>query len=223
MPNPPQARRGPATDMTFSAQPRPVSRLWPLTGALALVVLSLAIASPAQAHHLMDLTHMAPSPLTGFLSGLAHPILGPDHLLFLCALALVGLRRWAPWLLGLLAAGSLGSVVGLVLPGLPMAEAAVAFSLVVAPLVWLNHWPKTLLLPAIALHGYVLSAAVIGWSRGPVAFYGLGLLLSQGLLLLLALTLLRSLADRLSPQRRALIAAGLIGCGAAWTWSALVA
>jgi len=187
------------------------------------VLVCLALAAPAQAHHLMDLTRLAPAPLTGFLSGLAHPILGPDHLLFLCALSLVGLRRRAPWMLALLAAGLLGSVVGLVLPGLPMAEAAVAFSLVVVALIWLNDWPKALLLPAIALHGYVLSDSVIGWSRAPLAFYGLGLLLSQGLLLLVALTLLRSLADGLTPQCRALIAAGLIGCGAAWTWSALVA
>lgn len=190
---------------------------------MALIPLCVAVAVPARAHHLMALTSMAPSPLTGFLSGLAHPILGPDHLLFLCALSLVGLRRRAPWMLALLAAALFGSVVGLVWPGLPIAEAAVAFSLVVVALVWLNHWPKALLLPAIALHGYVLSAAVIGWSRAPVAFYGLGLLLSQGALLLLALTVLRSLADGLSPQRRGLIAAALIGCGAAWTWSALVA
>jgi urease accessory protein len=209
--------------MTSFPQPRPGSRLWPLSAGLALVLVSLALAAPAQAHHVMDLTRLAPSPLTGFLSGLAHPILGPDHLLFLCALSLVGLRRRAPWMLALLAAGLLGSVVGLVLPGLPMAEAAVAFSLVVVALIWLNDWPKALLLPAIALHGYVLSDSVIGWSRAPLAFYGLGLLLSQGLLLLVALTLLRSLADGLSPHRRALIASGLIGCGAAWTWSALVA
>ena len=209
--------------MTFSLPPRPAFRLWPLCGGLALLLLSLAMAAPAQAHHLMELTHLAPSPLTGFLSGLAHPILGPDHLLFLCALSLVGLRQRAPWMLALLATGLLGSVVGLVLPGLPFAEAAVAFSLVVLALVWLKHWPKALLLPAIALHGYVLSDAVIGWSRAPLAFYGLGLLVSQGALLLWAFTLLRSLVDALSVQQRSLVAAGLIGCGAAWTWSALVA
>ena len=209
--------------MTLTSQPRPGSRLWLPTAGLALVLMGFALAAPAHAHHLMDLTGMTPSPLTGFLSGLAHPILGPDHLLFLCALSLLGLRRRAPWMLPLLAAGLLGSVVGLVLPGFPLAEAAVAFTLVVVALIWLKHWPKALLLPAIALHGYVLSDAVIGWSQAPLAFYGFGLLLSQGLLLLLALTLLRSLADALSPQRRALIAAGLIGCGAAWTWSALVA
>lgn len=209
--------------MTFSLPPRPGSRLLPLSAGLALALGSLAIALPARAHHLMDLTHMAPSPLTGFLSGLAHPILGPDHLLFLCALSLVGLRRWAPWLVGLLGAGLLGSVIGLVVPGLPLAEAGVAFSLVLVALIWMKRWPKALLVPAITLHGYVLAGSVIGWSQGPLVFYGLGLLLSQGALLLLAFTLLRSLADGLSPQRRAGIAAGLIGCGAAWTWSALVA
>jgi urease accessory protein len=209
--------------MTLSLPPRNGSRLLSLSAGLALVLASLAIALPARAHHLMDLTHVAPTPLTGFLSGLAHPILGPDHLLFLCALALVGPRTWAPWLLAFLAAGLSGSVIGLVVPGLPLAEAGVAFSLVLVALVWMKRWPRLLLLPAFALHGYVLSGSVIGWSHGPLAFYGLGLILSQGALLLLAFTLLRTLADGLSPQRRAVIAAGLIGCGAAWTWSALVA
>jgi hypothetical protein len=69
----------------------------------------------------------------------------------------------------------------------------------------------------------VLSNTVLGWSQAPLAFYGLGLLLSQGVLLLLALTLLRSLVDGLSTQQRALISGMLIGCGSAWTLSALVA
>jgi urease accessory protein len=171
----------------------------------------------------MDLTRLAPSPLTGFLSGLAHPILGPDHLLFLCALSLLGLRQRTSWLLALLAAALFGSVGGLMLPGLPLAEAAVAFSLVLVALIWFQHWPKVLLLPAIALHGYVLVASTIGWSQGPQVFYGFGLLVSQATLLLVALIPLRKLADGLSSQRRALIAAALIGIGSAWTWSALVA
>ena len=44
----------------------------------------------------------------------------------------------------------------------------------------------------------------------------------QGTLLLLSLTLLRRLADRLAPRGRQLLAAVLIGIGSAWTWSALV-
>ena len=199
------------------------SRFLVLAGvSLALITLVVG-ASPAEAHHLLELTGLAPTPATGLLSGLAHPILGPDHLLFLCSLSLVGLNQRARWMLALLAMGLTGSALGLLLPGLPGAEAAVAFSLVVVAMVWCGHWPKVLLLPAIALHGYVLSDAVLGWSRAPLAFYGLGLLVSQGALLLLALTVLRSFADALSPQRRTVLCAALVGCGAAWTWSALVA
>ena len=194
----------------------------PSVMGLGLTVLGLA-GQPAEAHHLMDLTHLPPSPATGLLSGLAHPVLGPDHLLFLCSLSLVGLRHRVRWMLALLVTGLLGSGLGLLLPGLPFAEAAVAFSLVVVALVWLRQWPKGLLLPAIALHGYVLSNTVLGWSQAPLAFYALGLLLSQATLLLLALTLLRSLVDGLSSQQRALVCGGLIGCGSAWTLSALVA
>lgn len=209
--------------MTLSLPPRSGVKLLPLSAGMALVLVGLAIALPAEAHHLMALTRLAPTPLTGFLSGLAHPILGPDHLLFLCALALVGPQRWAPWLLAFLATGLLGSVIGLVVPGLPLAEAGVAFTLVLVALVWMNRWPRLLLLPAFAFHGYVLSGSVIGWSHGPLVFYALGLLLCQGILLMVAFTLLRTFAEGLSSQRRAMIAAGLIGCGAAWTWSALVA
>jgi len=199
-------------------------RPWLTPTAMGLGLMVLGIASqPAEAHHLMDLTHLPPSPASGLLSGLAHPILGPDHLIFLCSLSLVGLRHRARWMLALLVTGLLGSGLGLLLPGLPFAEAAVAFSLVVVAMVWLRQWPKALLLPAIALHGYVLSNTVLGWSQAPLASYGLGLLLSQGTLLLLSLTLLRSLADGLSSQQRSLICGVLIGCGSAWTLSALVA
>ena len=190
---------------------------------VALALLALGVAAPAQAHHVMELRGLPPSPMTGLLSGLAHPVLGPDHLLFLCSLSLVGFQQRKRWVVALLLTGLLGSMVGLQLPGLPYAEAAVAFSLVVVALVCLRHWPRALLLPAIALHGYVLSNTVLGWSQGPLVFYALGLLLSQAALLLLAFTLLRSLVDGLGAQRRALLCAGLLGCGAAWTFSALVA
>src|SRR5436190_10716383 len=52
---------------------RILTRLLPLTASL------LAVASPALAHHVMGGT----TPVTfgqGLLSGLAHPVIGPDHL-----------------------------------------------------------------------------------------------------------------------------------------------
>ncbi|MCX5960230.1 MAG: HupE/UreJ family protein [Cyanobacteria bacterium] len=62
----------------------------------ALAILAL-LPEAAHAHHLMHLLHLKPNPFTGLLSGLAHPVLGPDHLLFLLALSLVGLRHRSRW------------------------------------------------------------------------------------------------------------------------------
>jgi urease accessory protein len=50
----------------------------------------------------------------------------------------------------------------------------------------------------------------------------LGLLISQGALLLLALVSLRGAAQRLEGQGRTLLAGSLIGIGAAFSWTALV-
>ena len=33
----------------------------------------------------------------GLLSGIGHPLLGPDHLLFLLAIAFIGLKRPLAW------------------------------------------------------------------------------------------------------------------------------
>lgn len=188
----------------------------------AFLMLLVLLPGQAQAHHLMHLLHLQPTPLSGLISGLAHPVLGPDHLLFLVALSLVGLRHRSRWMLGLLVTGLAGSLLGLVLPGLPGAEALVSFTLVLVALVLSGRLDQRLLIPAFGLHGYVLSASVLGWSAGPIAAYLVGLVLSQGALLLLALQGLRGLTGRLSSLSLRSLAAALLGCGAAWTWSALV-
>lgn len=193
-----------------------------LTAVLTCLGLPL-LAAPVSAHHLMELFHQSPAtPLAGLLSGLGHPLLGPDHLLFLLALGLVGLRQSGRWLLGLLATGLAASGLGLLLPGLPGAETLVALSLVLVGLVLCDRAPRWLLLPAFALHGYVLSASVIGWAATPVASYLLGLLISQGVLLLLALRLVRSAAARWSAADLRLAAGLLMGIGGAFAWTSLV-
>lgn len=189
-------------------------------GALALTLIA---AAPAQAHHLIELLHLPVTPINGLISGLAHPLIGPDHLLFLLALSLVGLRTRRRWMQALLAIGLAGTTLGLVLPGLPGAELLVALTLGLEALVILGQLPVAVLLPAMALHGYVLSGAVLGWSAMPVGFYLLGLLISQGLLLLLALLGLRKAADALRPGLRRWLAGGLIGLSAAGSLAALLA
>ena len=153
---------------------------------------------------------------------MGHPLLGPDHLLFLLALALVGLQRSSRWMLSLLAVGLLGSLVGLMTPQLPGAELLVALTLVVEGLVVVGRLPAALLVPSFALHGYVLSAAVIGWEPTAIGAYLVGLLLSQGTLLLLSLGVMRQTAMALAPSTRLLLAGSLMGIGAAFSWSLLV-
>jgi urease accessory protein len=79
-----------------------------------------------------------------------------------------------------------------------------------------------LLLPAFGLHGYALSSSVLGWTQGPLVTYLMGLFVAEGLLLLLALTVVRRLAAPGGEGLRRFWAAALIGLGVAWTWSALV-
>jgi len=192
------------------------------SGAAVVALLGLAVA-PAQAHHAMELFHLQPTPVNGLVSGLLHPVLGPDHLLFLLALSLVGLRQRVSWMLGLLVVGLLGSWAGLVLPGLPGAEPMVALSLAVVALVLLGRLPAALLLPAFALHGYVLSASVLGWSTMPVAGYLLGLAISQGLLLFASLQLLARFAASLAPRTRRWLALALVGAGSVLALAPLLA
>jgi urease accessory protein len=189
----------------------------------AAATLCLMAALPAQAHHLMDLGAMAPTPLNGLLSGLAHPVVGPDHLLFLLSLTLVALRRPLTWVITLLGVGLLGSAAGLLWPAAPGAEVLVSLSLVVEALVILERLPAALLVPSMALHGYVLSAPVLGWSTMPVATYLLGLLVSQLVLLVMTQTLIKRAATVLQPPLRRLIALALIGLGGAWALAQVMA
>ena len=188
-------------------------RLRPVAFGLALALPLLA--APARAHHLMEITGLAPTAGNGLLSGLAHPVIGPDHLAFLLALSLLGLTQRRRWMLALLAVGLLGTLLGLLLPGLPATEALLALTLVLEAVVLLGWLPRQTLVPAMALHGYGLSASVLGWSAMPVGTYLLGLLISQGLLLLAALALLRPLVSRLKPASRPLQALALVALAGA--------
>lgn len=182
----------------------------------------LGLLPSASAHHLMESSGQTTGFWPGLLSGLAHPVLGPDHLLFLLAIGLVGLHRPLRWIPLLLCSGLIGSMLGWLAPGLPLQEALVALSLVLVALVLQRDWDTRLLLPAMALHGYVLSATVIGWESTALGAYVLGLLLTQSLLLLGATVGIRRWSMCLSSQALSLISGVLMGVGGAFAWASLV-
>lgn len=204
----------------------------PLAGAVAkaaVPVLALGlIHPPVLAHHPFGMDELAGlSAWQGLLSGIGHPLLGPDHLLFLLALTFVGLNRPRTWVLPLLAAGLGGSALSLLLPlapgAAPWAEALVALSLAAAGLVTLSALPAAWLLPLFALHGYLLGGMIVGAEPTPLASYFLGLLLAQGALLLAVTGLSQSVVQALGRDGRRLAAGIWIGLGCAFAWLALVA
>ncbi len=138
----------------------------------------------------------------------------------------MGLKRPLKWLIPLLAAGLLGSAISLLIP-LPenlavYAEALVSLSLAIAGLVALGKISPLILVPIISLHGYVLGGAIIGAEPTPLAAYFLGLLISQGSLLLIITTYSRRLIDAIGDAGLRTAAGIWIGVGAAFTWTTLV-
>ena len=118
---------GPGRRAALPASPLQLHGALPPLLALLLPLLLLPLlATPAAAHHLMETFALKEGPLAGLLSGIGHPLLGPDHLLFLLALGLVGLVQRLRWVLALLAVGLTATGLGLLLPNLPGAEALVA-------------------------------------------------------------------------------------------------
>ena len=211
--------------MTFSAAERIATRLRPMSAALLML---LAGASPALAHHPFEgVAATELNPLQGLISGIGHPLLGADHLLFLVAIVFLGLRQPVRWVLPLLAAGLGGSLLTQVL-ALPesfsaFAEAGVSLSLALEGLIALGVLPAQLLFPLVALHGYLLGGMIVGAEPTPLLAYGFGLFLAQGSVLLLSTTLSRHVGALLGDQGRRLVAFLWVGLGVALAWSAIAA
>ena len=199
----------------------------PLRQAAVCFLGLLLIASPAFAHHPFGMGDSdALTAWQGLLSGLGHPLLGPDHLLFLLALGFVGLQRPLRWVLPLLAVGLGGSVLSQFIPlpdaVAPWAEALVSLSLAVEGLIALSLAPAAWLLPLFGLHGFLLGSTIVGAEPTPLFSYFLGLLVAQGSLLLLVTALSQGLVERLGAQGQRLGAGIWIGLGMAFAWVALI-
>lgn len=162
---------------------RPASRV--LTAIAFYGVCGLG--NPALAHHPMGGTTPATF-MQGFLSGLGHPVIGVDHLLFILAAGAVvfffgqRLAVLVALLLGTLA----GTLLHVRLPGLPWHDALVALSLVVLGVLLFRHADLlkgrgAVLLFALSgiAHGYAYGEAVVGAETTPLAAYLLGFSLIQ--------------------------------------------
>lgn len=155
----------------------------------ALAAAAAALASgPALAHHPMG----GALPLTlgqGLLSGLGHPVIGPDHLAAVLAAGLLAAAAGVTALLPL--AFVLASLAGvglhLALVDLPLAETLVAVSVVAFGLALLaqrlpRRWGVFLAAAFAAVgvvHGYAYGESIVGAEPAPLYAYLLGLALVQ--------------------------------------------
>lgn len=149
----------------------------------------LLTSSRAYAHHAMG-GRMPATFEQGLLSGLAHPVIGPDHLLTLIAVGLLSLLVARGRVLGALfvSSSALGAGVHLLRVSVPFAESAVALSVVLfgALLATLaGAKSRAILLPALGatlaglLHGYAYGESIVGAEASPLGAYFLGFTLIQ--------------------------------------------
>ncbi len=163
---------------------------------IGLTLLSFSFISfPAEAHHPWESQMGDFNFLQGFASGLAHPILGFDHLLFLISVGLVGGVSLFTRVPLLLFVGLLGTALSQFLPIFSGAETVMGFSVACASLVAFGRLPLVLIPIFVFSHGFVLGNAMIGVEQTPLIAYCLGLLVIETLLVYLGRFALRRFWD----------------------------
>ena len=145
---------------------------------VALVAGIAAAATSSEAHH-MEGGALPTSFTDGFLSGLAHPVIGIDHLLALVAVGLLARGPRAP------IAFVLASLAGVALPAFGFvswaSEPLVASSVAaLGLLLFLGPRDDDELAVAVALsigvlHGFAYAEAIVGAEATPLAAYLAGL------------------------------------------------
>lgn len=189
----------------------------------------LLTAAPASAHHVMG--GKLPSTFgEGLLSGLGHPVIGPDHLAFLIAVGVAvgvgGLNLALPAVF--VAASAIGvalHVNGLALPG---AELIVASSVVIVGVLIargrelpLLAWGALFGLAGVA-HGYAYGESIYGAEPSPLGAYLLGLVVIQSTLAVGIAYLWRQSGASVSTVAPRLTGAVVLGVGLAALISQLI-
>jgi urease accessory protein len=194
--------------------------LWSRIRCATLVGAGLvATASTASAHHLMG--GKTPSTFSdGILSGIGHPIIGPDHLAFLIALGIaVGVGRLSlltPFLFLLAMACGVAAHVAAI--NIPLAELIVAVSVLAAGVLIALEWTISssawAVLFSIAgfFHGYAYGESIYGAEPTPFAAYLVGLVAVQTVLVVCIALASHAVwtASRIGPR---LVGAAICGVG----------
>jgi urease accessory protein len=190
-----------------------------LNGAMLAAVAALA-PTPAAAHHVMD-GKLPATFLEGLLSGLGHPVIGPDHLAFVVALGIAAAVVRGPLavIAAFVALSAAGVLVHIAELDVPMVEPLVALTVLAAgaALIWSRAVtrPAWLVLAGLAglLHGYAFGESIVGAERTVLGAYLVGIALVTALIATAAMLIARKVLapdGALSPRLRT--AGIMLGC-----------
>lgn len=178
-------------------------RRWRSAMATGLGASLLLTATPALAHHAMG-GGMPTTFFQGFVSGLAHPMIGIDHFAFIVSVGLLSAikRQGFTIPIGFALAAMAGTglhLTGLSIPGLELwvAASVVLFGLLLALKNNLNT--ATIVgLGAIAglCHGYAYGEAIFGAETSPLIAYLIGFTVTQLIVMLSAFGIGKGLLKR---------------------------
>jgi len=154
--------------------------------AIALGFSLLVVASPASAHHAMG-GGMPSNFFEGFLSGLAHPVIGVDHLAFIIAIGLVAALKPQGWLIPIsfVLSAMLGTGIHLLGVSLPVVELIVSTSILLfGILLAIKNSPNVLVMVALSavaglFHGYAYGEAIFGAQTTALVAYLCGFTVIQ--------------------------------------------
>jgi urease accessory protein len=190
----------------------------------------LLSATPAFAHHAMG-GNLPTNFLEGFLSGIAHPLIGIDHFAFIVAVGLLAATRprGISILIAFILAAMLGTGIHLTQLGIPGIELLVSGSIVLfGALLVLNDRVNVITaagLAAIAglFHGYAYGEAIFGAEMTPLGSYLIGFTVIQ-LLVSVSAFLVGQVILRRSPNPSTFRSSGLVilGIGLAFFSSQLI-
>ena len=190
--------------------------------AFAFLAVLIAGMGTAAAHHVMG-GEMPSTFSQGLLSGLGHPVIGPDHLVFLIAVGIAvgagGLSVALPILF--VAASAIGVALHVYEFNLPGVELIVALSVVlIGALVAsgralpLTAWAALFGLAGIA-HGYAYGESIVGAEPTPLWAYLIGLVIIQSALSVGVAIIARRTGESVSAIAPRLAGAVVLGVGLA--------
>jgi urease accessory protein len=156
------------------------SRFFNWVRVAAVFSIILLAASPAFAHHAFD-GKMPVNFFEGFVSGLAHPVIGFDHLAFVVAAGLLAVSRGTVLIpIAFVVAALVGTGLHVASWDLPIPEVVISASVLGfgVLLAVRNALPAWALVALAALsgvfHGYAYGEAIVGAEMNPLFAYLLG-------------------------------------------------